>query len=62
MDNIACSDSPAQDGGHIKWPPLRAELAIDVAPYALPGPQATLLANVALLVRFLVWRAGWADR
>ena len=23
---IACSDSPAQDEGHIKWPSLRAEL------------------------------------
>ena len=30
--------SPAQDGEHIKCSPLRAELAIDVAPYALPGP------------------------
>lgn len=25
------------------WPPLRAELAIDVAPYARPGPWVTLL-------------------
>ena len=26
---IACSGSPAQDEGHIKWPSLRAELAIN---------------------------------
>ena len=25
---LSCSDSPAHDGGHIKWPPVRAELAI----------------------------------
>ena len=49
-------------GEHIKCSPARAELATDVALYAHPGPQVTLLANVALLVRFLVWRAGWADR
>ena len=49
-------------GEHIKCSPARAELAIDVAPYARPGPLITLLANVALLVRFfLIWRAGWAD-
>ena len=40
---VPCSDSPAQDGEHIKWPPLRAELAIDVAPYTRPGPWVTLL-------------------
>ncbi len=27
---VPCSDSPAQDGGHIKWPPLRAELAMNL--------------------------------
>ena len=48
-------------GEHIKCSPARAELAIDVALYAHPGPQVTLLANVALLVRFLIWRAGWAE-
>ena len=28
---VPCSDSPAQDGGHIKWPPLRAELAMNLS-------------------------------
>ena len=27
---VACSDSPAQDEGHIKWPSLRAELAMNL--------------------------------
>ena len=53
--------SPAQDGSHIKWLPLRAELAIDVVLGACPGPWVTLLACIALLDHFLVWRAGWAE-
>ena len=27
---VCCSDSPAQDEGHIKWPSLRAELAMNL--------------------------------
>ena len=28
---LSCSDGPAHDGGHIKWPPVRAELAINLS-------------------------------
>ena len=34
---IACSGSPAQDEGHIKWPSLRAELAMNFEPAAREG-------------------------
>lgn len=40
---VACSDSPDSHGEHIKCSPARAELAIDVALYARPGPWVTLL-------------------
>ena len=32
--------SPAHDGGHIKWPPVRAELATNLTPAPAPGGQA----------------------
>ena len=35
--------SPAHDGGHIKWPPVRAELAINLIRCPRPsGSRGTL--------------------
>ena len=34
--------SPAHDGGHIKWPPVRAELATNLTPAPAPDGQTSL--------------------
>ena len=56
--------SPDSHGEHIKCSPARAELAIDQSPRRALFLVAfgLQLANVALLVPFLIWRAGWADK
>ena len=51
--------SPAHDGGHIKWPPVRAELAINLTPTPLTR-RATVVGlitdtNKPLVYRLLAW-------
>ena len=51
--------SPAHDGGHIKWPPVRAELAINLTPTPLTR-WATVVGlitdtNKPLVYRLLAW-------
>ena len=51
--------SPAHDGGHIKWPPVRAELAINLTPAPL-ARRATVVGlitdtNKPLAYRLLAW-------
>ena len=51
--------SPAHDGGHIKWPPVRAELAINLTPAPL-ARRATVVGLItdmkwALAYRPLAW-------
>ncbi|WP_343102190.1 hypothetical protein, partial [Collinsella aerofaciens] len=38
---VCCSDSPAQDEGHIKWPSLRAELATNQNHLASPATMGS---------------------
>ena len=48
---LAISDSPAQDEGHIKWPSLRAELAINLI--SGPSGRGPFCIDIA---SELVWR------
>ena len=47
--------SPAHDGGHIKWPPVRAELAINLTPTPLTR-RATVVGLITDMKWALVYR------
>ncbi|MDY3754226.1 MAG: hypothetical protein SO024_08175 [Collinsella sp.] len=47
--------SPAHDGGHIKWPPVRAELATNLTPTPLTR-RATVVGLITDTIKPLAYR------